>query len=90
MVLTVAVLALALRAGWRALLACAARASRWLALVAVLVLAAALGAHLAAVLLLAVVTAICAALGVLLSAIADVVVESGWRVVPCQKVARAW
>lgn len=81
----VAVLALAL-------LARAARAWRpsgaAAVVMAVLVLPAVLGEHLMAVLLLAVVTTICVALGVLLSAIADVVAQSGWRTVPrCRLVS---
>jgi hypothetical protein len=80
-VIAVVVLALALLAraawAWRPSGATAA-------VVAVLVLGAVLGEHLMAVVLLAVVTVICGALGVLLSAIAEVVVESGWGVQPYQ------
>jgi hypothetical protein len=82
-IVAVALLALALWTGWRTLLACAARAWRWLPLAAVLILASVLGAHLVAVLLLTAVTAICVALAVLTFAIAGVVVESGWGVQPC-------
>lgn len=72
-----------------ALLARAARAWRRPGVVvAVLVLAAVVGAHLAAVLLFAVVTVIGVALAVLVFAIAGVVVESGWGVVPYQPLPR--
>jgi hypothetical protein len=59
------------------------------AVVVVLLLAAVFGAHLMAVLLFVAVTVICVALAVLLSAIADVVVESGWRTVPRCRVVSA-
>jgi hypothetical protein len=58
--------------------------------VVVLLLAAVFGVHLMAVVLFTVVTVICVALGVLSSAIADVVVESGWRVVPRCAVLSTW
>jgi hypothetical protein len=83
-IVAVALLVLALGTGWRALLAWAAAASRWLALAAFLILAV-LGAHMVPVLLLTAVTATCITLAALSFGIAGVVVESGWGVQPCRR-----